>query len=171
MVKKLETLSADRKSGAELPIAAKDSAQQIWLAGLGAFAKAQAEGGKLFETLVKEGMSLQQKSQSDAEARLSDAATRISTLATDFSSRATGQWDKLENIFEQRVFKALKRLSVPSAADIDALSERIDLLTAEVRKLTASAAPQPRAKSGAPAASQPPLAPATRKTRAARKAP
>jgi poly(hydroxyalkanoate) granule-associated protein len=44
-------------------IDAKDSAQQIWLAGMGAFSKAQAEGGKVFEALIQEGMSLQRKTQ------------------------------------------------------------------------------------------------------------
>ena len=37
----------------------RESAQQIWLAGLGAFAKAQAEGGKVFEALVREGQTMQ----------------------------------------------------------------------------------------------------------------
>ncbi|MEO8247984.1 MAG: phasin family protein, partial [Burkholderiales bacterium] len=138
-VKKLEQLSADSKSGAELPIAVKDSAQQIWLAGLGAFAKAQEEGGKVFDALVKEGMSLQRKSQIDAEERISGAAERMTTLANNISIKATGQWDKLENIFEGRVSKALKRLGVPSANDIEGLSRRIEELTQEVRALSKSA--------------------------------
>ena len=46
------------KSDNQLVQTVRDSAQQIWLAGLGAFSKAQEEGGKVFETLVKEGLSL-----------------------------------------------------------------------------------------------------------------
>ena len=55
MVKKLHKMSDAKKSSPQLSSAVKDSAQQIWLAGLGAFAKAQEEGSKVFDALVKEG--------------------------------------------------------------------------------------------------------------------
>ena len=59
----------------------KDSAQQIWLAGLGAFAKAQEEGGKVFEALVKEGLGMQRKSQVMAEEKITEAASKMTNLA------------------------------------------------------------------------------------------
>ena len=145
MVKKLEKTSADNKSGAELPIAVQDSAQQIWLAGLGAFAKAQEEGSKVFEALVKEGLSLQRKSQLDAQERMQQAAERMTTLAVDLSSKASGQWDKLENIFEQRVSKALLRLGAPSAHEVERLSQRVAELTEQVRRLSSAPVEQPAA--------------------------
>ena len=119
-------------SASPLSGAIKDSAQQIWLAGLGAFSKAQAEGGKAFETLVKEGLSIQRKTQAVAEERLNEATQRMTNMASDIGSKAAGQWDKLENIFEDRVAKALNKLGVPSARDIEALIERIDALSAAV---------------------------------------
>lgn len=115
----------------------KDSAQQIWLAGLGAFAKAQEEGGKVFEALVKEGLGMQRKSQVIAEEKMSEAASKMSHLAQGISERATGQWDKLENIFEDRVAKALKKLGVPSARDVDLLQQRVDALTQQLQELSA----------------------------------
>ena len=75
MVKKLQKMSADKKSASHLSGAVKDSAQQIWLAGLGAFSKAQEEGSKVFETLVKEGLSIQRKTQSVAEEKISEATS------------------------------------------------------------------------------------------------
>jgi poly(hydroxyalkanoate) granule-associated protein len=114
----------------------KDSAQQIWQAGLGAFTKAQVEGTKAFEALVKEGVSFQRKTQSAAEEKINEATQKMSSMATDISSKASGQWDKLETIFEDRVAKALNKLGVPSAKDIDALIARIDALNASVHKLT-----------------------------------
>mgnify|MGYP000564776848 CR=1 FL=1 len=134
--------------------AVKESAQQIWLAGLGAFSKAQEEGGKVFETLVKEGLSIQRKTQAVAEEKISEATNKMATMATDISSKASGQWDKLENIFEDRVSKALNKLGVPSAKDIDALIARIDELNANVAKLSAKAgvaAPRAAAKPAAKA--------------------
>ena len=79
--------------------AVKESAQQIWLAGLGAFSKAQAEGGKVFEALVKEGVNMQRKTQTVAEEKITEAAQRMTSAATEMGSRAAGQWDKLETIF------------------------------------------------------------------------
>ncbi|MCM2295589.1 phasin family protein [Rhodoferax sp.] len=142
----------------------KDSAQQIWQAGLGAFTKAQVEGTKAFEALVKEGVSFQRKTQSAAEEKINEATQKMTSMATDISSKASGQWDKLENIFEERVAKALNKLGVPSANDIDALIARIDALNASVKKLSAT---KTAAK---PVAKAPVAKPVVRKT-PARKAP
>ena len=98
----------------------KDSAQHIWLAGLGAFAKAQEEGGKVFENLVKEGSHLQQTTQ-QAQAKMTEAAEKMGQMAS-------GQMDKLETIFEERVAKALKSMGLPSAEDVAALQARVEQL-------------------------------------------
>ena len=111
-----------------LPRMARESAQQIWLAGLGAFAKAQQEGGKVFDALVREGMALQRKTQSAAEEHLGEAGQRMSDLASGLGERAAGQWDRLEGIFEERVAKALQRLGVPTAQEVQALRERVAAL-------------------------------------------
>jgi poly(hydroxyalkanoate) granule-associated protein len=110
----------------------RDSAQQIWAAGLGAFSKAQGEGGKVFETLVKEGMNLQKKTQSLAEQKLGAVATKMSGMAGDVGAKAGQHWDKLESIFEERVSRALKSLGVPNGADVGALISRIDALSAAI---------------------------------------
>lgn len=130
------TASDDTPSsgGAPLAGAIKDSAQQIWLAGLGAFAKAQEEGSKAFETLVKEGLGIQRKTQAAAEERLSEATSRVSGMASEIQNKAAGQWDKLESLFEERVAKALARLGVPSARDVEALMERIEALNEQVMR-------------------------------------
>jgi poly(hydroxyalkanoate) granule-associated protein len=118
----------------------KDSAQQIWQAGLGAFTRAQAEGSKAFEALVKEGVNMQRKTQAAAEERIAEATSRMTSMASDIGSKATGQWDKLENIFEDRVAKALNKLGVPSAKDINALIARIDALNETVSRLESKSA-------------------------------
>lgn len=156
MVKKLQKLSNDKKkAGAQLSSTVKDSAQQIWLAGLGAFSKAQEEGGKVFEALVREGLSIQRKTQAVAEEKINEATSRVTGMANDIGSRAAGKWDKLENIFEDRVAKALAKLGVPSARDIAALNVRIDSLakglgkTATPTKAAAKAAANPAVKTAA----------------------
>ena len=136
MVKKLKKIAATKKAHTPLTGSVKDSAQQIWQAGVGAFNKAQAEGTKAIEALVKEGVSLQRKTQSAAEEKLSEATHKMSSMASDISSKASGQWDKLESIFEDRVAKALNKLGVPSAKDVNALIARIDDLNKSVQKLS-----------------------------------
>ncbi|MCF8208225.1 MAG: phasin family protein [Rhodoferax sp.] len=170
MVKKLHKSKDSNVGATPLSGSVKDSAQQIWQAGLGAFTRAQAEGTKAFEALVKEGTSIQRKTQAAAEERISEATNKMSTMATDITSKATGQWDKLETIFEDRVAKALNKLGVPSAKDVNVLIQRIDELNNAVQKLSAKspAASEP-AKSAAPrskvaaAKSTSAAAPATKK--------
>ncbi|KQP13569.1 phasin family protein [Pseudorhodoferax sp. Leaf267] len=167
----------DNLTAAQLGEAVRDSAQQIWLAGLGAFAKAQEEGTKVFDTLVKEGVGLQRKTQDTAEDKLSEAASRMGSMASGLGARAAGQWDKLENIFEDRVAKALKKLDVPTASDLEQLSARIDALTRALEQHAASAKGTTKAggragrKSAATAAEpQPALAKRTPRKRAPRSA-
>ena len=164
MVKKLQKMSADKKSTPHLAGAVKESAQQIWLAGLGAFSKAQEGGGKVFEALMKEGLSIQRKTQAVAEEKISEATSKMANMAGDIQSKAGHQWDKLENIFEDRVAKALNKLGVPSAKDVEALIARIDELNKNVQKMSgkAPAAKAPAAKKAAPArkAATPKAAPA-----------
>ena len=136
MVKKLRKINPSKETDAPLTGSVKDSAQQIWQAGLGAFNKAQAEGSKAFEALVKEGVSLQRKTQSAAEEKISQATSKMSSMANDITSKASGQWDKLENIFEDRVAKVLNKMGVPSAMDVSTLIARIDELDRSVKKLS-----------------------------------
>ena len=139
MVKKLQKMSAEKSASPHLANAVKESAQQIWLAGLGAFAKAQEGGGKVYESLMKEGLSMQRKTQAAAEEKISEATSKMANMAGDIQSKAGQQWDKLENIFEDRVAKALNKLGVPSAKDVDALIARIDELNKSVQKMSAKA--------------------------------
>src|SRR5687768_11003914 len=105
MVKKLKRIAEKQStSGAglldsELAKSVKESAQQIWLAGMGAFAKAQEEGGKVFDALVSEGMNLQKKTQGMAEDKISEVTGRMSAMAENVGAKAGQNWDKLEAIF------------------------------------------------------------------------
>ncbi len=154
---------ASAARGPQLADMVRESAQQIWQAGLGAFSKAQAEGSKAFEALVKEGSVLQRKTQAAAEEKVNEATSRMSSMANDISSRATGQWDKLEGIFEERVAKALQKLGVPSAKDVQTLIARVDELNGHVQALAKQSAGATAAKT--PKAT-PPAAKAVRKSTA-----
>jgi poly(hydroxyalkanoate) granule-associated protein len=150
MVKKQQTTSDNNKAEPPLASSVKDSAQQIWLAGLGAFSRVQEEGSKVFEALTKEGLAIQRKTQEAAGEKMAEASSKMTNMATDIQSKAGQQWDKLENIFEDRVAKALSKLGVPSARDVEALAARIDELNKSIQKMNskppaAKKAPRPAA--------------------------
>lgn len=134
MVKKLKKI-ADSKQDNQLAKAVRDSAQQIWLAGLGAFAKAREERTKVFEALVSEGRNIQSRTRALAGERLGEMAGKVGEVRDRVEKQATDSWDKLEQVFESRVSRALGRLGVPTSDEIQALIERVDSLTASVEAL------------------------------------
>jgi poly(hydroxyalkanoate) granule-associated protein len=155
MVKKLKAMADKKAAGASglldnaLAQSIKESAQQIWLAGMGAFAKAQAEGTQAFDKLIKDGISLQRKTQGAAEEKISEVTGKMTAMAGEVTAKAGQHWDKLESIFEQRTAKAMSRLGVPSAKDLAALNDRVEKLAAQVAKLGGKKTP---AKKSAPRA-------------------
>lgn len=132
MVKKLKELAEDK----ELANAVRSSAQQIWQAGLGAFAKAQEEGGRVFSRLVKEGTEFQQR----AESKVAGVSDSVGKLADGVGKQASGSWDKLEQVFEERVARALATIGVPTRHEIGALHAKIDALQQQVLALSAKPA-------------------------------
>jgi len=121
-LKELERLKelAGKATENQLVTMINESANQIWLAGLGAFSKAQQEGGKKFEALVAEGERVQERIKAAADERLAELRER---------EKATGAWDELEKVFEDRVARVLHTLNVPSRHDIDTLSKRVHVIT------------------------------------------
>ena len=126
-----------------------DSAQQIWLAGLGAFVKAQAEGGKLFESLVREGAALDAKTRKFTDAKVAETRGTVEATLGQVRERSQETWDKLEKVFEDRVSRALGRLGVPGRDEIRSLSTKVDELSRELRKVNSGAAPKKRASKAA----------------------
>ena len=108
----------------DLAVKIRDSANQIWLAGLGAFSKAQQEGVEMFEALVAEGEKAQERTKAAADERLSEMREKTSET-----------WHKVEKVFEDPMGRALRALNVPTRKDIDVLSKRVHELTATTKKL------------------------------------
>jgi poly(hydroxyalkanoate) granule-associated protein len=109
---------AGKATGYQLATMINESANQIWLAGLGAFSKAQQEGGKKFEASVAEGGKVEERMKVAADERLAE-----------LRDKSSGAWDELEKVFEDRVARALHTLNVPSRHDIDTLSKQVHELT------------------------------------------
>ena len=143
--------AADLQAKAEqLSRGLAESAQQIWLAGVGAFQRAQHEGSKLFDTLVKEGSGFENATRKLATGRVDAVRDAVEERVGSVRERAVDTWDRLEKVFEERVQRALTRLGVPGRDDLAELSERVDALTRAVKQRGA-AAPAAKAPAKKPA--------------------
>lgn len=146
-----------------------ESAQQIWLAGVGAFGRAQVEGSRLFEGLVKEGVGLEQTARKFAGGQAEVMRGAVQSGVGIARDRAVDTWDRLEKVFEDRVHRALVQLGVPDRDDLADLSQRIDALNAQLRKHggdkgTAAKPPRPAKKATAHTpATKKPARPAAKK--------
>ena len=136
-----------------------ESAQQIWMAGVGAFTRAQGEGSKLFEALVKEGMNIEKTTRKLAGGRVDAVRDAMEDRVGAVRGRASDTWDRLEKVFEDRVQRALVRLGIPGQEDLAELTARVDALSAR-------SGASPRKPAAKPARKAPAKAPA----KAARKA-
>ena len=112
-----------------------DSSHKIWLAGLGAFSRAQQEGTKVFEALVKQGEQLQSRTRQVASETAAAARGAATAKAKEMQQMAGGTWDKLEQVFEDRVARALSKLGVYTQNDVQRLAARVDGLAEAVNKL------------------------------------
>ena len=172
MVKKTLKKKVMKKKVTAKPAANKfampvvESAREIWLAGLGAFSVAQAESGKvidqgnkLFEKLVSEGMKLEKKTRNVAETTVGDIKGEVESKVGAVRQQAVDNWDKLETIFEDRVARVLSQLGVPTASDVNKLSERVQTLSKKVTEMSKTGAAKPakprKAAAKKPAAKKP----------------
>lgn len=120
--------------------AVTDSAQKIWLAGLGAFERAKVEGPKMFEVLVEQGKGFAERARGAADQALQSVR--------ETASGAGGRFDKLEQVFEDRVSKSLGRLGVMTRGEVADLSKQVADLTDEVRTLMRGSAGSGKASRG-----------------------
>ena len=109
----------------------KDSARQIWLAGLGAYTKAEEDTGRFFDRLVQEGEQLENKTRGVVEKQIKSVEDRVEGVR----ERATGTWDRLEHMFDERVSGALRRLGIHRREEIESMERRIEALESELARL------------------------------------
>jgi poly(hydroxyalkanoate) granule-associated protein len=120
---------SSRQGSSDSAQAVRDSAQKIWLAGLGAFERAKSEGPRMFETLVEQGRNM--------GARAVGAADEALKGLREANQGGAARWDKLEQAFEERMSRSLNRLGVLTRSEIEELSRQVQELNADVRNLMA----------------------------------
>ena len=115
-----------------------ETAQQVWMAGMGALGRAQDEGSKMFEGLVREGMALEQSTRKIATGNVDRMRGAVENTVGHVKERAQDTWDRLEKVFEERVSRTLTRLGVPGRDELQALTSRVEELNRTVAKLNKS---------------------------------
>lgn len=120
-----------------------DAAQQIWQTSVDALGRAQQEGTRLFEALVREGVNVEKNTRSLAAGKVTSMRDSVETRVDQVKDRATDTWDRLEKLFEERVQRALTRLGVPGREELQSLVDRVDELNARLRELATKPAAAP----------------------------
>ena len=156
MLKKAKAGSAAKHAGETKDISQSvlDSSRQIWLAGLGAFSRAQAEGTKVFESLVHQGESLEAKTRKVATDTAALARGAATAKVKEVQKGVGGTWDKLEQVFEDRVARALSKLGVYTQNDVERLAERVDVLSEAVNELIKATGVKPKRRPVPPASAK-----------------
>ncbi len=145
MLKKAKAGMSGKHDGdaKDMAQAVLDSSRQIWLAGLGAFSRAQAEGMKVFDTLVSQGQTLEAKTRRAAVDTAAAARGAAKAKVKEVKQGVGGTWDKLEQVFEARVERALSKLGVHTQSDVERLTERVDALSEAVNELIKASGGKP----------------------------
>ena len=130
MAKKIE------KNGSEL----KETANKVWLAGLGALATAGEEGGKLFDKLAKKGETF----ESQGKKRVDRVKSEVERVADKAKDQASSAWSKIESMIDDKVTAALHRVGVPTRDEIKNLSARVADLSRKIEQSKPKARPTAR---------------------------
>ncbi|SEL42475.1 poly(hydroxyalkanoate) granule-associated protein [Acinetobacter sp. DSM 11652] len=111
--------------------------KQIWLAGLGAFSRAEEEGNKMFDSLVKVGEELESKTVEFTDQTVNKVAEKTKESVTD-------KKDKVEKLLDHGVSTSLNRIGLVSTKDVQHLEnmildihQKLDVLIAENQALRA----------------------------------
>jgi poly(hydroxyalkanoate) granule-associated protein len=134
MIENVNTFINEIKTS-EVGKATRRSANAIIKANREAWNTTREELGKVVGVVVKEGERLTRKSRMNAEGMVENVA-----------DAATDRVQTVEKAFQKRVNKVIHEIGLPTAAEVDRLSRRVEQLSKKVEAKTAA-----RGKRRAPA--------------------
>jgi poly(hydroxyalkanoate) granule-associated protein len=105
----------------------KESVHRIWLAGLGALAAAEEEGGKIFSRLVERGRDVEAKGKVEVD--------KMKTDAERFKAKAESAFEAWGDKFDEKLTATLRRLGVPTREEIRNLTQKVEELNAKIEQL------------------------------------
>jgi len=105
----------------------KESVHRIWLAGLGALAAAEEEGGKIFGRLVERGRDVESKGKVEVD--------KMKVDAERFKAKAESTFETWGDRFDDKLTATLRRLGVPTREEIRNLTQKVEELNAKIELL------------------------------------
>ena len=126
-----------KKKKKELQNDIVESAHKVWLAGLGAVAMAEEEGGKFFSNLLEKGQKLEGKSKEQVE-KARGTVAGMKTVAESY-------WETFGRTVDDQMTAVIHRIGVPTKDEIEALTKKVEDLTVAVDKLRTKSAAKPKA--------------------------
>ena len=105
----------------------KESVHRIWLAGLGALAAAEEEGGKIFSRLVERGRDVESKGKVEVD--------KVKSEAERFKTKAESTFEAWGDKFDEKLTATLRRLGVPTREEIRNLTQKVEELNAKIEQL------------------------------------
>lgn len=108
----------------------EESAHRIWLAGLGALALAEQEGGRMFESLVERGTDWETRGKE----RVKEARAKVGSTV-----------EGVEDRIDEKIAAAMRRFGVPSRDEVQELTRRVEELNAKIARMNAGGGPGPGA--------------------------
>lgn len=116
-----------------------EQATQIWMAGVAALARAQKQGPKMVESLVREGLELTSRTRAAAQkalrAQFEGVQGVLESRVREARDQAAETVDHLEQLIQTRIHRALHQLGVPTADQLNRLTRRVNELNHNVEKL------------------------------------
>ena len=121
------------------PLDFRKYTKQIWLAGLGAFSRAEDEGNRLFDSLVQVGEELESKTIDIAD----NTVGMVEEVKGRVSGRVFDTKERVERALDERVYSTVSRIGFASHREvaqlielIERLETKVDLMTEELRQLS-----------------------------------
>ena len=157
---KEDTKMAKKKKEVQQDI--MESAHKVWLAGLGAVAMAEQEGGKFFYNLLEKGQKLEGKSRKQVE-KAKGTVSGMKTVAESY-------WETFGRTIDDQMTAVIHRIGVPTKDEIETLTKKVENLTVAVDNLRTKGAAKPKAtRARKPAAKKATTKKATTKKATAKK--
>jgi poly(hydroxyalkanoate) granule-associated protein len=138
---------AKKKKNKELHNDVMESAHKVWLAGLGAVAMAEQEGGKFFSNLLEKGQKLEGKSKKQVE-KAKGTVAGMKTVAESY-------WETFGRTIDDQMTAVIHRIGVPTKDEIESLTKKVEDLTVAVDKLRTKSASKPKTAAKKTAAKKP----------------
>jgi poly(hydroxyalkanoate) granule-associated protein len=135
----VEKVEAEEVAGSKVVEKVRASAHQIWLAGLGAYAKAEEEGVKVMESLIKEGEEVESRAtgmKNDTLAKTTELRERANQSVEDVRSKVNDSLSKVEALIEEKIAAVVSFLGLASKSDVQALVKKVETLNKSVKALS-----------------------------------